>query len=125
MAEEPGRVPEIEDVPASAYEMERRLLAAKNVYAENEDQKRDSRHSYSSYTLGHHADEHGKIVLTAEERYHLIAKEAYFRAKQRGFQGPSFVQEWVEAESEIDRLVKGDAQEPAAPHPDRTLHGHE
>lgn len=116
---------EIEEASAHRFEMEERLIAAKNVFAENDAQKRDARHSYSAYTLGHVVENQGKIVLSPEERYHLIAKEAYYRAKQHGFRGPSFVDHWIEAEAEIDRLLKGNEEAPAAPHPDRTLHGHE
>lgn len=39
-----------------------------------------------------------------EERYHLIAQAAYFRAERRGFQGGCPIQDWLEAEHEISQL---------------------
>jgi len=116
---------EVVDVEAGAFEMEKRLVAAKNVYAENSAQKRDREHSYSAYTLAFSLDGHKKIIVSAEARYHMIAKEAYYRAKRRNFQGSSLAQDWLDAEAEIDQMLKGNEQEPPAPRPDRTLYGHE
>ena len=39
---------EIDEGKGAAYDMERRLLALKNAYAENVDQKRDGLHAYGS-----------------------------------------------------------------------------
>lgn len=39
-----------------------------------------------------------------EERHHLIAQAAYFRAERRGFQGGCPVQDWLEAEHEVSQL---------------------
>jgi hypothetical protein len=125
MAQEAGIQQEVTEAPATAFEMEKRLLATKNVYAENSAQKRDTQHSYSSYTLAFSLADQKKIVVSAEERYHMIAKEAYYRAKRQGFKGQSFAQDWLAAEAEIDAMLKGNEQEPSAPRPDRTLRGHE
>jgi hypothetical protein len=35
----------------------------------------------------------------------MIAKAAYYRAEQRGFNGDSEMQDWLEAEAEIDAPV--------------------
>jgi hypothetical protein len=40
-----------------------------------------------------------------EERYHLIAEAAYFRAERRNFQGGCPIQDWLEAECEIEKLL--------------------
>ena len=34
----------------------------------------------------------------------MIAEAAYFRAERRGFQGGCPIQDWLEAEREIDRV---------------------
>lgn len=45
--------------------------------------------------------------LNTEERNRLIAQAAYFRAEKRGF-APGFeLQDWVEAETEVLRLIGG------------------
>lgn len=44
-------------------------------------------------------------IVPPEERHHLIAEAAYFRAENRGFQGGCPVQDWLEAEREIDQLL--------------------
>lgn len=44
-------------------------------------------------------------VLTAEERRRLVAEAAYLRAERRGFVGGDPVQDWLEAEAEIDSAL--------------------
>ncbi len=43
--------------------------------------------------------------VTAEERRQKIAEAAYYRALQRGFHGGSDIEDWLEAEAEIDKLI--------------------
>ena len=54
-------------------------------------------------------------VVTPEQRYRMICDAAYFRAERRGFVGGSALQDWLEAEAEIDALLRemqaGEAQE--------------
>jgi hypothetical protein len=38
-----------------------------------------------------------------KERYHGVAEAAYFRAEQRGFQPGNELQDWLDAEAEIDK----------------------
>lgn len=46
-------------------------------------------------------------ALNAQERDRLVAQAAYFRAEKRGF-APGFeLQDWVEAEAEVLRLIGG------------------
>ncbi len=47
-------------------------------------------------------------VLGAQERQMLIARAAYFRAERRGFAPGGELQDWVEAEAEVLRLIGGD-----------------
>jgi len=44
-------------------------------------------------------------TITPEERRGMIAEEAYLKAEGRGFQGGSSVQDWLEAEAEIDAIL--------------------
>ena len=49
-------------------------------------------------------------TMTADQRYSMIQTAAYLRAEKRGFQGGNPVQDWVDAEHEIDGVLKGTAQ---------------
>ena len=43
--------------------------------------------------------------ISAEERQRLVERVAYFRAEKRGF-APGFeLQDWIEAEAEVLRLI--------------------
>jgi hypothetical protein len=44
-------------------------------------------------------------IAINEDRHGMIAKAAYYRAEQRGFNGDSEMQDWLEAEAEIDAPV--------------------
>ena len=44
-------------------------------------------------------------ALNAEERNRLVAQAAYFRAEKRGFAPGCELQDWVEAEAEVLRLI--------------------
>ena len=46
-----------------------------------------------------------KGTVQPEERQHMIAEAAYYRAEQRGFQGRNSEQDWLEFEVEIDRSL--------------------
>ena len=43
--------------------------------------------------------------ITAEERHRRIAQAAYYRALRRGFHGGADLEDWLESEAEIDRLI--------------------
>lgn len=44
-------------------------------------------------------------IISAEERQRLVERAAYFRAEKRGF-APGFeLQDWIEAEVEVLRLI--------------------
>lgn len=43
--------------------------------------------------------------LTAEERHRRIAEAAYYRAMRRGFHGGADLEDWLESEAEIDKLI--------------------
>lgn len=42
---------------------------------------------------------------SGEDRYRMIAEAAYFRAERRGFVSGSELQDWLEAEIEVDDLL--------------------
>ena len=44
----------------------------------------------------------GQAGVTTEERHQLIAKAAHFRAERGGFTPGSELQDWLEAEAEIE-----------------------
>ena len=45
--------------------------------------------------------------ISAEERERFVAQAAYFRAEKRGFAPGCELQDWVEAEAEVLRLIGG------------------
>ncbi|HEY7655977.1 MAG TPA: DUF2934 domain-containing protein [Burkholderiales bacterium] len=47
--------------------------------------------------------------ITAEERRRMIAEAAYYRAERRGFATGGELEDWILAETEIDRLIQTDA----------------
>jgi len=46
-------------------------------------------------------------LVTGEERRRMIECVAYFRAESRGFMGGNPMQDWLEAEVEVDRELAG------------------
>lgn len=48
----------------------------------------------------------GKLNITPEQRYSMVAEAAYYRAQQQGFMGDP-VQDWTAAEAEIAALLSG------------------
>jgi hypothetical protein len=46
-----------------------------------------------------------RVGVSFEERFRMIAENAYYRAERRGFRGSHHVRDWLEAESEIDRIL--------------------
>lgn len=42
-----------------------------------------------------------------EERHRMIAEQAYYLAERRGFDGDRCLDDWLQAESEIDRRLAG------------------
>jgi len=57
-------------------------------------------------TSGKTAAARGLGVVTPEQRYRMICDAAYFRAERRGFVGGNAVQDWLDAEAEIDELLR-------------------
>jgi hypothetical protein len=47
------------------------------------------------------------IQLTPEERHRVVAEAAYFIAERRGFAGGSPIDDWLQAEADIDRMLAG------------------
>jgi len=45
------------------------------------------------------------ITITSEERWKMIAIAAYHKAERRGFAPGGELQDWAEAEQEIDELL--------------------
>ena len=53
----------------------------------------------------------------AERRQSMIREAAYYRAQRRGFVGGDAINDWLEAEAEIDRMLAREDQEPGGPGP--------
>jgi hypothetical protein len=47
------------------------------------------------------------IQMTPEERHRVVAEAAYFIAERRGFAGGSPIEDWLQAEADIDRMLAG------------------
>jgi hypothetical protein len=45
------------------------------------------------------------MMLSAEQRYRMIAERAYLRAERRGFEGGDPMADWLESEREVDALL--------------------
>ena len=48
----------------------------------------------------------GKKQVTPHEREHLIARLAYSHAERRGFAPGAEMEDWLQAEAEVDRLLQ-------------------
>ena len=59
------------------------------------------------------SEEVQSIGVTTEERHQLIAVAAYYRAERRGFGPGAELQDWLEAEVEVDKELKGAAADSA------------
>lgn len=44
--------------------------------------------------------------VTPEQRYLMICEAAYFKAERRGFTPENEIQDWLDAEAEINRLLQ-------------------
>jgi hypothetical protein len=44
----------------------------------------------------------GSMSLSQEDRFRMIAEAAYLKAEQRGFQGDRSMDDWLQAEAEVD-----------------------
>lgn len=49
----------------------------------------------------------GQTRLTPEERQRIIAETAYFIAERRGFSAGAELDDWLQAEAEVDRGFGG------------------
>jgi hypothetical protein len=48
----------------------------------------------------------GPVTLNAEERHEMIAVAAYYLAEKRGFPGAGALEDWIEAEHQIDTMIQ-------------------
>ncbi|MFN3398556.1 MAG: DUF2934 domain-containing protein [Sulfurimicrobium sp.] len=46
-----------------------------------------------------------KKNVTPEQRYNMICEAAYFKAERRGFSPDNVIQDWLEAEAEINKML--------------------
>ena len=50
---------------------------------------------------------------TLEERHDMVAVAAYFLAEKRGFPGSGALDDWIDAERQIDKMLQGMANQGA------------
>ena len=55
--------------------------------------------------LGNTPTHHKQNVTNGVDRQEMIATAAYYRAERRGFISGDEIQDWLEAEAEIDSLI--------------------
>lgn len=51
-----------------------------------------------------------KFEINAEERWRMIANTAYLKAEARGFAPGHETDDWLQAEKEVDALIRGKPQ---------------
>ncbi len=56
-------------------------------------------------SLGHTPTHHKQNVTNGIDRQEMIAIAAYYRAEQRGFNSGDEIQDWLEAEAEVDGSI--------------------
>jgi len=44
----------------------------------------------------------GALELSPDDRFRMIAETAYLKAEQRGFEGDKSMEDWLQAEAEVD-----------------------
>jgi len=52
-----------------------------------------------------------KPIITEEQRQAMVSERAYFKAERRGFVGGDPIQDWCEAEAEVDALILRDTED--------------
>jgi hypothetical protein len=52
----------------------------------------------------------GSLKLAPERRHQMICDEAYYRAERRGFMGGDPLQDWLEAEAEVDSRLNATSE---------------
>ena len=50
------------------------------------------------------------FTISAEERWRMIANSAYLKAEARGFAPGHETEDWLQAEKEVDALIRGKPQ---------------
>ncbi len=55
--------------------------------------------------LGGKPTHHKQNLTNGIDRHEMIAMAAYYRAQKRGFNNGDEIQDWLEAEAEIDGLI--------------------
>jgi glucan-binding YG repeat protein len=83
--------------PAVAKETVKKIPTAKPVPAESKPAK-----IVASTETKASESKNNSTAISPEQRYHMIATAAYFKAQQRGFAAGYHVQDWITAEKEID-----------------------
>jgi hypothetical protein len=81
--------------PAGKKKATRKKAIAKKVIATVAKKKRATKRKAT-------ARKARRRLWAPEERYRLIAEIAYLKAEKRGFEGGDPIQDWLDAEQEVD-----------------------
>lgn len=68
-------------------------------------EKSDAPKAKAATTAKKPAAAKSRMNVTPEQRYSMICEAAYFKAECRGFAPENEVQDWLDAEAEINRLL--------------------
>ena len=63
---------------------------------------KDMRETAGTKEFGAASENAASVEVSNEERYHLIAQAAYYRAEQRNFAPGHELEDWLGAEAEIE-----------------------
>jgi len=62
--------------------------------------------SHSTDSHQHHGGDFEVADVSPEERNRMIAEAAYYRAEQHGFNPEDQIQNWLEAEKDVDAMLE-------------------
>lgn len=95
------------DHSTSSHLSAQNLPQGKHSPAKGTEKKAKSSDAQPNRTAGMSSIGKQGTKISREERLRMIEEAAYYRAEQRGFNGGSEMQDWLDAESEINSKFPG------------------
>ena len=95
------------DYSTSSHQSAQNLPQGKQSPAKGTEKKAKSSDALPNRAGGMNSIGKPGTKLSREERLRMIEEAAYYRAEQRGFNGGSEMQDWLDAESEINSKFPG------------------
>lgn len=90
-----------------AQNMPQGKRSAKNAEKKAKGAESASTRSGSINSEAHSSTAKSPSKISREERLHMIEQAAYFRAEQRGFSAGDEMQDWLDAEAEVNAKFPG------------------